>query len=338
MPLPLIPIIAGIAALGTGAYGVKKGLDAMDDMEKAKRIGNEAQERHDAAVQALETSRQMTNTRMEELGQLKLRIITGPLKTWLEKLKTLRDPIRSGDSVKLEKMVADGLKLESGMTGSVVSGALAGLGAYGAAYAIAGAIGTASTGTAIGSLTGVAATNATLAWLGGGALTGGGLGVAGGTAVLGGIIAGPALAIAGLWLASEAEDAVKKAREYEEKVEQALETITSMENNLSALRQNVDVAEEFFTDWEHEFDTAHKEYEALQAEFSEQFEGDSGHMSQAELERIAKAGQELEQESQAPLRRMETAATKLEKALEIPIMNEDGSAVKNLRTKFAALS
>ena len=301
MPLPLIPIIAGIAALGTGAYGVKKGIDAMDDMEKAKRIGNEAEERHKAAIKNLETNRTKTNTRLSTLGQMKLRIITGPLKTWLElqkKQKTLRDSTRS--SVKLEKMVADALKLESGMTGGVVSGALTGLGAYGAATAIAGAIGTASTGTAIASLSGVAATNATLAWLGGGALTAGGLGVAGGTALLGGIVAGPALAIGGLWMASKAEDAVKKAREYEEKVEQALATITSMKNNLSALRQNVNVAEEFFTDWEREFDTAHKEYEPLRVESSEQLKGDSRDMSIAELTRIVAAGQEREQKSQEP--------------------------------------
>lgn len=66
------------------------------------------------------------------------------------------------------------------------------------AWAIAGYIGTASTGTAISSLSGIAATNATLAWLGGGSLAAGGGGMAAGTLVLGGLVAVPALVITGI--------------------------------------------------------------------------------------------------------------------------------------------
>ena len=75
-------------------------------------------------------------------------------------------------------------------------------GAFAAASTLGGTavLGTASTGTAIASLSGAAATNATLAFLGGGSLAAGGLGVAGGTMVLGGLVAGPALAVFGLYL------------------------------------------------------------------------------------------------------------------------------------------
>ena len=65
----------------------------------------------------------------------------------------------------------------------------------------------------IGALSGAAATNATLAWLGGGSLAAGGFGMAGGMAVLGGIVAGPALALGGVFLDSKAEDKLYEALE-----------------------------------------------------------------------------------------------------------------------------
>lgn len=75
----------------------------------------------------------------------------------------------------------------------------------------------ASTGTMIGALSGAAATNATLAWLGGGSLAAGGFGMAGGMAVLGGIVAGPALALGGVFLDSKAEDKLYEALEQKDK-------------------------------------------------------------------------------------------------------------------------
>ena len=80
------------------------------------------------------------------------------------------------------------------------------------AYGAAGALATASTGTAIASLSGAAATNATLAFFGGGSLAAGDLGMAGGTAVLGGLVAGPALAIGGAFMAFKAEKSLNDAK------------------------------------------------------------------------------------------------------------------------------
>ena len=45
MPLPLIPVLIGGAALLAGGYGVKKGLDAKENFDRAKDISADAQRR-----------------------------------------------------------------------------------------------------------------------------------------------------------------------------------------------------------------------------------------------------------------------------------------------------
>ncbi|MEL3908307.1 MAG: hypothetical protein P1P64_04760 [Treponemataceae bacterium] len=100
------------------------------------------------------------------------------------------------------------------------------------AWALAGTIGTASTGTAIASLSGVAATKATLAWLGGGSLAAGGGGMAAGTALLGGLVAVPALAVMGLFSHLSANKKIKEIKKEENKL---LEYIEAVEKNILAL-------------------------------------------------------------------------------------------------------
>ena len=94
----------------------------------------------------------------------------------------------------LAKIEQQNAQLTALAGGSLATGLTVGAVSAVGAYGIAGAVGTASTGTAIASLSGAAATNATLAALGGSALAAGGLGMAGGAAVLTGIFALPVLA------------------------------------------------------------------------------------------------------------------------------------------------
>ena len=44
MPLPLIPILGGLAAAATAGIGIKKGIDAKNDMDLAKSVNQEAQD------------------------------------------------------------------------------------------------------------------------------------------------------------------------------------------------------------------------------------------------------------------------------------------------------
>lgn len=222
MPLPLIPVLLGGASLLAGAFGVKKGLDAKEDFDRAERIGKSAQRRHENAVANTKKSQERTTALLVELGTLRKNIATNELREFIEKVgnANLRNISRE-ELDQMKNLVKESLAFDAkvgSLAGTVASGALAGFGATGSV----GLLATASTGTAISSLAGAAATNATLAWFGGGALAAGGLGMAGGTAVLGGLVAGPALAVGGFMLANKAEEALEKARDYETKADNAI--------------------------------------------------------------------------------------------------------------------
>lgn len=222
MPLPFIPLVLGGASLLAGAFGVKKGLDAKEDFDRAERIGKNAQYKYDSAVSATKSSQEKTTEILVELGTLRKNVCLNELKSFIEKVSDERlHRISRGKLEDMKDAVTKSMNFEAkagGLASGVASGILAGFGASGSV----GLLATASTGTAISSLAGAAATNATLAWLGGGALSVGGLGMAGGTAVLGGLVAGPALAVGGFMLANKAEEALEKAEEYRSKANEAV--------------------------------------------------------------------------------------------------------------------
>ncbi len=315
MPLPLIPVVAGLAALGAGGYGVKKALDAKENMELARQIVERAKKRHETAVEALERSREFTNTRIQGLGRLKVRIFSSQIARLVEEIKKRKsasstlsgfeEEIEELNLPEMEKNVESSLKLVGAAAGGAAMGAACGALLAAGAYGSVGLLGTASTGTAITALHGVAASNATLAWLGGGALSAGGLGVAGGTAVLGGIVLAPALLITGLWMDSKAQEAKSEAYEYEAKVEKAVAEIEKMQSELAALRDNVQETEEVLGALASAFDVAH--------------------------------GQMQSDESPERFQRLLAIGKTLKLALDTPIMKSDGSAVdaKELKATFS---
>ena len=216
MAIPFI--IAGVAAIA-GAFGVKKGYDAVCDTKDAKQNNESAVSIYESAKSNLEKSRNEGLTAWNNLGTLKLKALES-----VRQCEELLDEIDPAVADKIRQntsniIISDGVTTQyipnlqdkaelliTTVTG-LGSGSLAGLAAGGGAYFGAGALATASTGTAISSLGGAAATNATLAWFGGGSLASGGLGMAGGTAILGGIVAGPVLAVGGMVMASKAAKA-----------------------------------------------------------------------------------------------------------------------------------
>lgn len=308
MPFPLlVPLIIGGASLLAGSYGVKKGIDAKSDFDSAKTIGSRAKRRHQEAVTTLEEEKQRTNDGFSKLGERKLHIFSHQIKAMVEAIKrrkkaraSMKDfeqSISKLDVPEMERMVVGSLELERGLASGAVSGALMGLGAYGSV----GMLATASTGTAIASLTGAAATNATLAWLGGGALSAGGLGMAGGTAVLGGFVAGPAIAITGMVMASKAEEALSKAYEYESEVDQSIAKIDGMKTVLQGLQDNAREMEITL--------------EKLATHFDETLRTDALETDQG-------------------FERMLTVGKALKAVLDTPILEADGSAVAHLKRKL----
>jgi hypothetical protein len=258
MPLP---IVLWGAAAALGATGVFKGAKAVGNMKEAKEIGENAQANYDEALNSLEQKKEETNTKLEELGRLKLSIFTHQIKHTIDvikksknaggKLENFESSISIEEIKAMEAMVLNSLKLEAGLLSGTAGGALAGFGAYSSV----GLLASASTGTAISSLSGVAATNATLAWLGGGSIASGGFGMAGGMIALGGIVAGPALAIGGFMLASKAEEALTKAVKYAAQVDKAVSEINMIETVLDGIQKNADEVIYTLTQLVHRFES-----------------------------------------------------------------------------------
>ena len=215
MPLPLIPILIGVASLGAAGTGLYKGAKAISDNSDANDINNKANSIIKEAKASLEAARKRSRNALVALGNNKIAVCQSSIEKFVvlfEQIKNLdlQDSIGLQELSKfhIDQQAISDFKEISMLAESFASGALSGAVAGGAvafgAYSAAGALATASTGTAISTLSGAAATNATLAFFGGGALTAGGLGVAGGTAILGGLVAGPALAIVGIVMGAKA--------------------------------------------------------------------------------------------------------------------------------------
>ena len=305
-----LPFILAGAALLAGGIGVKKGIDAKEDFDRAERIGRRAKRNHEDAIESLESEREKTNQSFQDLGRLKVSIFSDQIKYLVDEIKKRKKAkskmtgfeqmVEELNLPQMEKMVLGSLDIEKGLASGAASGALMGLGAYGSV----GMLASASTGMAIASLSGAAATNATLAWLGGGSLAAGGFGMAGGMVVLGGLVAGPAIAITGFVMASKAEEALTKARDYESEVDQAIEKINSMEIVLKGLQANALEMSMTLTKLAKYFDECKPDVESNE---------------QGAFERLLKCG------------------SALKSVLDTPIMEKNGEGVRNLDGKLKSI-
>lgn len=232
MPLPLfIGIGAAIAALGgvgAGAHGAYKMKEANDTMKSASS-------RHQRNMDKFEKQNTDTCKKMDELGELELKILNdfGSFSDTIEKIQN-RPQFKEykKDGIELPKYDKENLKNVSvgagvllGGLGGAAAGTAGGFAAAGATTAAVMTLGTASTGTAIVSLTGAAATNATLAALGGGAIAAGGGGMALGATVLGGATLGVGLLVGGIIfnftgskISDKADEAWSQMKKAEEKI------------------------------------------------------------------------------------------------------------------------
>lgn len=268
MPLPLIPIILGVAAAGSALFGAKKAVDAHDDFQEAKNLREKADSIANRANDALERHRRATNTAIERYGKTKQESILlvdrfatsicrpdengeGRVRigrkfailiskeeeiSILKAVNAIDQNLSYADAEALVTSSALEIEAFSTIFKSATSGSLAGLAAGGASWLGVSTLGAASTGTAISGLSGAAATNATLAWLGGGSLASGGLGMAGGTAVLGGLVVAPVLLVGGMVLASKAEDERAEAEEHLIKTRTEADKIRVVCSKLKAIK------------------------------------------------------------------------------------------------------
>lgn len=301
MPFPAL-ILWGSAAI-VAAAGVKKGYDAHCDSDRAKEIGENAEQKYKKAEKSLESARKSTQEALEFLGQVKLAAFTNQIKHMVDmhkkftsKLEGYNERVYYVENLKdFEVLVTKSIEVEKGLGAGAVGGALAALGAYGSV----GVLATASTGTAIGTLSGAAATNATLAWLGGGSLAAGGFGITGGMVALGGIALAPLLAIGGFWMASKAEEALTNAKKYAADVDIAVEKIEEIKIIMKGIR------------------TAAAEQTTVIHEAIDRFE-------QVKVDNT---------DDKDAFMRMMSIGKGLKQILDLPVIKDDGTANENIRSQ-----
>ena len=238
MPLPLIPIVVAGATAISAVVASKKGYDSYQNMKETKELAEELEYKYKRAFKKFEKGREETNDTFENYGLLKLKILDGTMKQFVEHFKQIKNVHFKGESVtdrfvsnseierfifNIEKQVMKAGQVMTAGIASLAGGGLAAMGAVGVTTTFAAA----STGTAIATLSGIVAQNATLAFLGGGSLATGGLGVAGGTLVLGGIALAPALAIGSLIFASSTEKKLEKMYAKKAEVNTEIQKLTS---------------------------------------------------------------------------------------------------------------
>lgn len=202
----------------------------MNDRRKSERVTRWAKEQEEEAEQRLKEVQQATAEGLAELGQLRVKVYETTVTEFVSlyemmsqiQASELKDTSQTfnvdPDIPEVKELKATSEHVHQMLLGGG-AGALGGASLALGAWGLAGAVGTASTGTAIGTLSGVAATNATLAWLGGGAASAGGMGVAGGMAVLGGIALIPTAMVAMYFGQNKAKQQLNEARNYRDEVD-----------------------------------------------------------------------------------------------------------------------
>lgn len=257
-----IPLIVGGLALASAAAGVKKGYDAKQKMDKAKRIVEKVKSDFDETEIKLEEEGNILKDKLESFADFRKTTFKKQVNKLIEVLKKYKKSASSTlsnekisftpEEIKqLEDAVAESLEISSGLATGATSGALTAIGAYSGV----GLLASASTGTAISTLSGAAATNATLAWLGGGSLAAGGGGMALGTAVLGGVVAGPLIAVTGFVVDSKAEENLTNAYKYERDMELKIEAMQASRNELDIITKRLDELSDVINKIVNRFDT-----------------------------------------------------------------------------------
>lgn len=247
MPLPLIPVFWGTLVTLLGLAGIGGALSGKEKMDEAKKRADAARERYEKKKNDLDTQYDRTMNTLDKLGKQRLeteksfqRFIDA-----FEKLKNRpesrtggeeRSALAQDEFQSLKAISSSAVEILTIIATSLATGAAAAAGAY----ALVGALGTASTGAAISGLSGAAAINAALAWFGGGAVAAGGWGMAAGAWILGGIFVAPLLLTGGFLFDAQGDKALRQAREIEQKAEEAIGKINKALTFLQKLEQLTD--------------------------------------------------------------------------------------------------
>ncbi|MEA5601429.1 hypothetical protein [Nostoc sp. UHCC 0252] len=251
----MIPLILGAAALATGAFGALKGAEGIGNMNQAKEIGEQAQQKYESSLQNLKATWEITNQSAETYGQMQLRIKQSTISNFIAFIERIGQrasqnnlDILTGLDIstqQIQEYKTEVIKAEQWVKGGV-SAAVAASAAGSGAVTLAKSVGTVTVSkffglwaseVAISQVGGAAAWTGAITWLGGGTS------MAVGGAVLGGITLGPAFMVGGFQLAGKGEEALTKAREYEANVNVEIANIEAAQDFLLQVkRRTVELA------------------------------------------------------------------------------------------------
>ena len=80
-------LFVNISVYSSGGIGVKKGIDAKEDFDRAERIGRRAKRNHEDAIESLESEREKTNQSFQDLGRLKVSIFSDQIKYLVDEIE-----------------------------------------------------------------------------------------------------------------------------------------------------------------------------------------------------------------------------------------------------------
>lgn len=244
----VLPFLLAGAAVAAGGFGIGKGARAVDRVNRAKSLGEQAKARYEAQKTRVEKARESCQAALEMLGRRKVQVMDTEMRRFAASFGRLKNvqltdvpSMAAFPQAELQAMQVQAIGFEAidalkTLAASGAAGATAGFVSYGAV----GALATASTGAAISGLSGVAAANATLAWFGGGALSAGGLGMAGGAWILGSIVTGPVLAIGGMVMSAKSKEALAKAKAQAAEVGKTVEQMKTIEAATSLIQSRAE--------------------------------------------------------------------------------------------------
>lgn len=243
-----MPFLLAGAAVAAGGFGIGKGARAVNRVNQAKTLGDQAQARYEAQKKMLEKARAGCQGALEVLGRRKLQVMDTEMRRFATSFGRLKNvqltdvlsmaalPQAELHAMELQAIGFEAVDALKTLAASGAAGATAGFVSYGAV----GALATASTGAAISGLSGIAAANATLAWFGGGAVSAGGLGMAGGAWILGSIVTGPVLAIGGMVMSAKSKEALAKAKAQAAEAAKVIEQMKTIEAATSLIQSRAE--------------------------------------------------------------------------------------------------
>ena len=86
-----IPFLLAGAAVLAGGYGIKKGLDAKEDMDRAQSINERARDLASSTERRINNNRKSTNETIKQLGTTKIYIMAHSMDSFVDNFSRIKN-------------------------------------------------------------------------------------------------------------------------------------------------------------------------------------------------------------------------------------------------------